>query len=95
MSEGASNTSQSLNLPGVAVKATFQSKVWVGGKTKEDSRKSKKVKGKQKNSQKKLYWWNILPFLYSTSDNNMWLCPFWMLCVCVEKVKDPDESISK
>ena len=55
MSEGASNTSQSLNLPGVAVKATFQSKVWVGGKTKEDSRKSKKVEGKQKNSQKKLY----------------------------------------
>ena len=28
----ASNTCQIVSIPGVAVKATFQSKVWVGGK---------------------------------------------------------------
>ena len=28
----ASNSSKSVNIPGVAVKASFQSKVWVGGR---------------------------------------------------------------
>ena len=31
MSEGSTNTCQSVSIPGVAVRATFQSKVWVGG----------------------------------------------------------------
>ena len=32
----ATNTCQLVNIPGVAVKASFQSKVWVGGKKKDD-----------------------------------------------------------
>ena len=29
----ATNTCQSVNVPGIAVKATFQSRVWVGGES--------------------------------------------------------------
>ena len=32
----ATNTCQSVSTPGVAVKATFQSKVWVGGLYEKD-----------------------------------------------------------
>ena len=41
----ATNTCQSVSTPGVAVKATYQSKVWVGGKRRHLSNHLIFIKG--------------------------------------------------